>query len=151
MSNVGELDRVRRDLRAHPELHNQARWVCGTTACVAGRTIALHRGVATGENLNRALYTGTGQFFHAGPGAPGEETRVVAQEILGLTWDEAEALFVRTANDCDCCRDTELTPEQEALALIDALIARDKGEATDADREILDRYGLPTEPAGDAT
>lgn len=152
MTNVGELDRVRRDLREHPEHHDQRRWVCGTTACVAGRTVALHEGVATGENLDAVLDTSrTRSFYTPVGGRLRREFRWVAQGVLGLTEDEAEALFVSTANNCTGGRDDTLTAEQEALRLIDALIARDKGDATDDDRAVLRWYGLPTEPGGDAT
>lgn len=51
MANVGELDRVRRFLRDHPDLHNQREWLCGTTACVAGWTCALRQGVQPGTDL----------------------------------------------------------------------------------------------------
>ncbi len=37
------------------------------------------------------------------------------------------------------------------VLLMDALIDRDKGELTDDDRAVLDRYELPHEPAGDTS
>jgi hypothetical protein len=137
VSNVGALDQIRTFLRQHPDLHKQQEWYCGTTACVAGWTVALEQGLTAGCNLggDAGWLRGVGSI----------ELR--AALLLGLTHDEADALFIRTTHKRTC----NTTDEAEALLLIDALIARDKGELCDADREVLRRYYLPEEPAGDPT
>lgn len=138
MSNIGQLDQVRRFLRDHPDLHNQRKWTCGTTACVAGWTVALNDGARAGVNLDTR--------FSRRWKALVEDNAI---RILNLTDSEADALFRRTM--LADVRGLPHTAEEEALLLIDALITRDKGEPlSDQDVEVLNRYGLPTEPAGDA-
>lgn len=129
MSNVGALDQIRTFLRQHPHLHDQSMWTCGTTACVAGWVVALDKGSQPGSNV-------TDDLWACNLGASRIAAR--AQELLGLAKPEASALFLDAQTEID------------ALLLIDALIARDKGELCDADREVLRRNGLPEEPAGDA-
>lgn len=127
MSNVGALDQVRRLLREHPEVHYQGMYACGTTACIAGWAVALDRGLHVGRNIQLAL-----------TGVTGRRIASAAQRLLGLTDAEAVAVFISAKN------------EEDALELVDAIIARDKGEATASDHTVLRRYGLPGEPAGDA-
>lgn len=136
MSNVGELDRIRGFLRANPALHDQNMWACGTVGCVAGWTDALNRGCRAGDDIG---YISSLTRTVDGRWAAAEVIRR-ARAILGLSDAEARALFHETARHDDD-RD-----EAEALALIDALIARDKGDLTDADRDVLRRYGLTEEP-----
>jgi hypothetical protein len=124
MSNVGALDQVRTFLRAHPNLHRQSTWACGTTACIAGWTVALNEGKQAGDWLSDDDFTSRN---FAQP----------ARHILGLSRDEAHALF----HDWN---------ETQALALVDAIIARDKGDLTDDHRSVLAGHSLPDEPAGDA-
>lgn len=140
MTNVDELDQIRTFLRANPDLHDQHVWQCGTTACVAGWTEALDRGCRPGAHVGYvSLLTST----------PSGESAVKvlearAQAILGLTDVEAVALFHETAERYPDDEDGEA--RVQALLLIDALIARDKGELCDADRDVLRWYGLPEEP-----
>ena len=131
MSNVGEMDRVWRFLTDHPALHDQTVHECGTAGCVAGWTVALERGVKPGEDLAGA----DSLWMNIGPRA---------RQILGLTDPEAWALFYDTIDD----RDEVRTSNAKALSLMAALIARDKGCPDAGDLAVLDRYGLPTEPAG---
>jgi hypothetical protein len=131
MSNVGALDQVRTFLRAHPKLHVQSSWVCGTTACIAGWAVALDEGKKAWDWL-----PADGE-----PYSSFIEGRIVERDariLLGLTVDEADALFLESGD------------EVGALALVDALVARDKGELTDDDRAVLADHGLPQEMAGDA-
>lgn len=145
MSNVGELDRVRRFLRDHPHLHKQSTHACGTVGCIAGWTVALDLGAGPGTWIAGVIYN-----------ADIDSTDDYAGRLLGLSADEQEALFYDTLTyGCGGLGHLH-TPEvlsrsqeEEALLLIDTLIARDKGELTDPDRDTLARYGLPTEPALD--
>lgn len=133
MSNVGALDQIRTFLRANPDLHDQSMWTCGTTACVAGWTVAFDQGLAAGCNLDAEI------DWAAARGSV--ERR--AGEILGLSGAERDALFVQTIHR----HPRGISAEEDALLLIDALIARDKGDLCDADRAVLRRYGLSEEPA----
>lgn len=62
-----------------------------------------------------------------------------ASTLLNLTEHEARALFILTAG----LQVSE--PEQAALRLIDAIIAREKHDVTDDQRTRLEHYGIPTE------
>ena len=42
MANVKELKRVRAHIRRYPEKLDMDEWVCGTTACIAGRVALLN-------------------------------------------------------------------------------------------------------------
>lgn len=135
MANVGELDRIRRFLRDNPGLHDQGLIACGTVGCIAGWTKALDRGAQANEVIDGYVW-GDGAGF-----ADEHDPIVVAQRILGLEPEERDAVFFDTM--------CQPAPEEEALLLIDALIARDKGEAGPDDLALLERYDLPTEPGGD--
>jgi hypothetical protein len=81
---------------------------------------------------------------------------------IGWRWDSKDGLYVwpieSTEDNLPHADDMAARPtlqertmsNREALALMDALIARDKGDLSDEDRDVLRRYGLPEEPAGDA-
>lgn len=53
------LDDALAHIRAHPEEWDQAEWVCGTTACLAGHLVMLGDG-ATIEDLHRMEGAGDG-------------------------------------------------------------------------------------------
>jgi len=135
MANVGALDQVRTFLREHPDVHTQQMISCGTAACVAGWTVALDAGVQYGQNVDLVLE----RRFWADP----RRVPTQARDLLGLEPVEAWWLFFGTLRESE--------PEEAALDLIDAIIAREKHDLTDEQRALLDRYGLPTEPSGDAS
>jgi hypothetical protein len=145
MPDIARLDRLRNHLREHPDEHNQRRFACGTTACAAGWAIALEHNSYAGANVEGLLYTDTmleaaviyGEGFDFSfLGSSVEPYFWYARMLLGLTENEAEALFFRTMNS-----------PTGALKIIDALINREKGELTEEDRKILEYYALPTEPS----
>ena len=145
MANIGALDQVRTFLREHPDVHTQQVFTCGTNGCVAGWAVALHEGVKPGDNLDKLIYVPRtdpdGEIEDEA--RPDGEIEDEARELLGLTLGEAHALFFGTLGNAD--------EEGDALLLIDAIIAREKHDLTDEQRALLDRYGLPTEPSGDAS
>ena len=77
---------------------NMEWFVCGTTGCIAGWTLAM--------------------FAPERPGRPGEAA-YKAREILGLTEWQAELLFF-PANLCDISY-AEITPQQAAAVIRDAV------------------------------
>lgn len=72
---------------AHPEEWNQLTWICGTTACLAGR-IAIMAGAKPGYGYDQG-YSITGVWYL------GEAMHVsdVAEIAAGLTHAEAQYLF----------------------------------------------------------
>lgn len=127
MSNVAALTEVLDHVETNPDRHDQAAWVCGTTACLAGWAVALHHGHKAGDLLSRS----SDSFLH------GDWIPKAAEAILGLTHKEGSVLFG--------------TPgEKTAIRLGRAIAARDKGDADAGQRSLLAVRGLPTEPAGDA-
>jgi hypothetical protein len=62
--------------------------------------------------------------------------------LLGLSKAEAIAIFYLTV--------VADQPEADAVALLDALVHREKGELTDTDLNILEKYNLPTKPDDEA-
>lgn len=127
MSNVGELDQIRTFLRDHPDLHRQAVLYDSTRTrgCVAAWTEALSRGCRAGDRIGMLVRDWSGVLDRA-------------RGVLGLTAEEASDVFAARQG----ARGNETT-----LRLVDALIARDKGDMTAAERRTLRRYGLPEEPA----
>lgn len=71
--NVELLQQTMQYVTDHPEQHYQARWICGTAACFAGRA-----GLLSGMTES--------QIWNVDMGAHGAN-------LLGLTWFEARALF----------------------------------------------------------
>jgi hypothetical protein len=119
MANVGALDQVRSFLREHPDVHNQRKWTCGTTGCIAGWAVALDAGAKYGDRLERLTYP-DGPGFERAAGGLVER----AATLLGLTDHEADALFIDTAQLCVA------EPEKAAIDL------------TDGHRALLDEYGI---------
>jgi hypothetical protein len=124
MTNVGELDQIRGFLRDHPDLHRQSVLYdhTGTGGCVAAWTDALNRGCRAGDCIRAPRFDHPVNVFNR------------ARLILGLTREEASDVFAARKG----ARGRETT-----LRLIDALIARDKGDLSEAGRRTLRRYGLP--------
>lgn len=145
MINVGELSALGDFLEAHPQFHDQSNFYCGTTACAAGWTVARQVGIHPGMNFNdRAAGADIYEQKRALASDLGVEIFVsaamLAQIILGLSSSEREALFYGTLRYEDLA-------EQEAIALIRALVAREKEELTEEQREVLFRYGLSELPS----
>lgn len=96
MPNVPELRRVQRHIRRYPEKYDQDVWICGTTACVAGR-VALLNGWKPAPESNDTI--------GALVAKEGERNRLVAElaeGLLGLTPSQSSALF-------DGCNSEHLT------------------------------------------
>jgi hypothetical protein len=130
MIDIARLDAVRQLLRQYPEYHDQQTIACGTTGCVAGWTTALERNAHPGDNLETVVNSYV--------------TVTLATKLLGLSWEEQEALFFDTM-DFNVFNDQ--SPEENALELIDALIAREKGELNEYECYILDYYNLSAIPS----
>jgi hypothetical protein len=99
--NLDLLDAVVEHIDTHPEEHDQSDWICGTTACVAGR-VALFSGWRPVFNPPCGLafcdcHTHTGLVEK-----DGQRRRVsgVAQDLLGIDDDTADDLFFG-GNDVD--------------------------------------------------
>lgn len=127
MTNVGELDQIRTFLRANPDLYRQSVLydATGTRGCAAAWTEALSRGCRAGDRIGMLVRDWAGVLSHA-------------RTILGLTAKESSYVFAARQGK----RGNETT-----LRLIDALIARDKGDLSAGERRTLRRYGLPEKPA----
>lgn len=99
--NLDLLDAVVAHIEAHPEQHNQGEWICGTAACVAGRTVLMSGWKPVYFNLP-ALDTVSVE-------KDGQErgVRGLAQELLGLDRDTANELFwaTNTVDDIRRIRD----------------------------------------------
>jgi hypothetical protein len=126
MANVGALDQIRTFLREHPDVHDQSTFSCGTTACVAGWAIALHRGARYGERMDPVVCHDDNDD---------DAIEAEARDLLGLTDRETQALFYET---CSAPR-----PERQALDLIDAIIAWEKDDLADEQRTLLHSYMIP--------
>jgi hypothetical protein len=146
MINVGELSALGDFLEAHPQFHDQSNFYCGTTACAAGWTVARQVGFHPGMNFDGSAATTAiyeqklALASDLGVSGAFVSTAMLAQIILGLSSSEREALFYGTLRYEDLA-------EQEAIALIRALVAREKEELTEEQREVLFRYGLSELPS----
>lgn len=87
--DIDLLDRVMDHIETHPEEYFQLDWVCGTTACVGGRTCILS------GDTPKLIRRGTqirADFVVTVAG----DTRDIgdrARELLGLTSEQADRLF----------------------------------------------------------
>lgn len=126
MIDISRLDTLRQFLRAYPEYHNQAQYTCETTGCAAGWTVALERGLKAGTRIESKIPDSDDVFCEA-------------RDLLGLTEEEADALFIDTAVDIG---PFAVSNEGAALDIMDALINREKQELTDDDCTVLLYYGL---------
>lgn len=88
MANMAELEAVLGDIKAHPEDHDQNTWVCGTTACFAGRTVLRHGWLPVLQS-----HTALVEDRHGRRSFVDTEARC----ILELTRHQAFKLFL------DCC------------------------------------------------
>lgn len=87
-----------------PEFHDQTGHLCGTTACIAGWAIALEDGV---DRLHMMSRNSANTFDRA-------------QSILGLTYDQAEQLFLRR-DHADSQDDLDRTTDDQAIATLKRL------------------------------
>lgn len=75
-------------VEAHPELHDQHVVTCGTAACLAGWTVALHLGARPGRDLD-------GYFCSEQWEALQQETDFAAADLLGVDHrDFVGAVFI---------------------------------------------------------
>lgn len=157
MSNVIEMDRVRAFLAEHPDLHRQSTWVCGTSACAAGWTWLLGHEQPWQEYVGRLSQLWLCSFGR-GIARSDADIATYAAIRLGLTFDEQRTLFHGTGVhrvDSGMCGNAladwvqcpvGLTAEVRALALMNAIIERDKDSLSGAARAVLEHYRLPTDP-----
>jgi hypothetical protein len=89
--DIDLLDQVMDHIETHPEEWGQGAWVCGTTACVGGRTCLLSGDMpvlypigATGRMRADSVLTSDGVTCDIG---------YRAEKLLGLTSDQADRLF----------------------------------------------------------
>ena len=147
MSDVAVMRRTLEQVLAHPEAHGQGSWVCRTSACFAGWTVLLHRQLtlAAASALRWPDRAIGGGWTWTDP-RDGEvhvsymAIQAEAQFLLGLTDDEAEALFMGPAQELGD------TAEAEAVAVAEAIIARDESRLTPEQSALLAGEGLPVDP-----
>jgi hypothetical protein len=79
-------------IRAHPEEHGQAYWICGTTACIAGRATLLAGYEPVYVYADGYAY---GTVEEVRNPDTGEELCVwaAAEQLMQLTYTEAARLF----------------------------------------------------------
>lgn len=160
--DIARVDQLRRHLQENSDFHWQARYTCGTTGCAAGWAVALEYGAHVGDFLSH--YVESTAAINAAPSIRSEWDFCVcrndgnctdnhryvtvntvarhARMLLGLSKAEAIAIFYLTV--------VADQPEADAVALLDALVHREKGELTDTDLNILEKYNLPTKPDDEA-
>lgn len=93
------FQKVLDQIKLHPEGHEQATYEnsCGTTRCVAGWALHLHNPTQPIEHTAQDV---TGNPFGSYSAA--------ARQLLGLTREEAEELFLDTMDNDEAVRITEL-------------------------------------------
>jgi hypothetical protein len=95
MVNIPELERVIAFLEDHPDQHDQKHWLneCGTAGCLAGWTAMLngYRAISH-DTFGWAGWTAT-VIADDDPDDPGNDVKVVAMKLLGLTEEDADVLF----------------------------------------------------------
>lgn len=121
MPNKAKIRKLIRFLRANPRKYNQDRWLCRTSACLAGETILMEGFVGD--------YNYTDSFFITFCRKPDSEKlfsiHEKAQDILGLACALARKLFSgnainwpKAARDTyQCARDSKGRVEAAVLAL----------------------------------
>jgi hypothetical protein len=98
--NTDRLTAVLEHIEQHPEQHDQESWSmrtdCGTTACAAGWTVLLYA-----PNEQFAYYVHGVSSEAADYLMSGEDIPCLARRLLGLNYDEVQALFygARTTED----------------------------------------------------
>jgi len=95
--NLERLDEAIAYIEAHPEQHDQRHWFrrsdCGTTACLAG-TVAM----LGGWRPDFGLFGGNGRTLHVHKDGTRKHVGDVADELLGLSREQSDALFVNATN-----------------------------------------------------
>jgi hypothetical protein len=154
--DIARVDQLRRHLRENPQYHRQLEFACGTTACAAGWAVALEHGAKTGNSYLDALIirvtmdavtTAMWEKWDFAIFENDEDSvdaiAIYARMLLDFSADEARAVFFDTLEAHDS--------EADAVALLDALVHREKGELTVEDVKILIKYDLPLEPDSEVT
>lgn len=102
MRNLKLISDVLNNIKENPDHHWQAEWgvktECGTTHCVAGWACEMSGHPLAWDGLCASDYT-----------VSGLHVPVLAQELMGLTDDEANRLFFETN-------------EQEAVELLEKIL-----------------------------
>jgi hypothetical protein len=151
--DIARVDQLRRHLRENPKYHRQLEFACGTTACAAGWAVALEHSAQVGNKLEQIIEQATAHALT--PGLEDEwrfpwldlhtvykddycpDIATYARMLLDFSADEARTVFFSTLGASD--------PEADTVALLDALVHREKGELTEEDIVILEKYELPLE------
>lgn len=92
--NTELLRKIADQIERHPETYDQTKWVCGTSACIAGHA-ALLTGwkPATVEEMDACPEAClSGQLFIT-KGGTVAATHDVARAALGLEYEDADTLF----------------------------------------------------------
>ena len=97
--NVDLLDRTLAYIEAHPDEHDQGTWRCGTAMCFAGHAAVLDGGVWAGPEHDELVAMREDPAEVRRLSSIGEVVHVEdrARRVLGLTGEEAYALFYRAA------------------------------------------------------
>ncbi len=145
MSDVAVMRRTLEQVLAHPEVHGQGNWVCRTSACFAGWTVLLHRQATLAAATETMRWDIASAWTWTDPRSGEVHCRhhavsAEAQFLLGLTDDEADILFLGTT------RLVPNTAEAEAVAVAEAIIARDESRLTPEQSALLAAEGLPVDP-----
>lgn len=101
MPNVERLEAVMQFILDHPELHNQAKYTCGTSACFAGHAtwmFADEEGwrklwMDYSSSVGGEVWTKKRNAELGDEGLALRNTHILAQELLGLEDNEACDLF----------------------------------------------------------
>lgn len=99
--NVELLERTLEYVIAHPDEHDQNTWrsvlSCGTTMCFAGHAATLAGGswVTIEDHWYGLIPEADDEYQWAYHGVPYVLVRKRAQRVLGLTDEQANALFLR--------------------------------------------------------
>jgi hypothetical protein len=87
-------------IEAHPEEWDQAQWICGTRACLAGR-IVLQAGATPDPDVPKGWSSDLAILDGYGVSIPD-----AARRIAGLTWAEGQHLFHASVTLEEMCHDT---------------------------------------------
>jgi len=121
MLNTLLADTVIGVIETHPETHNQHDWgyetACGTTMCVAG-----HAAVLSGAKLNYFDFGNERKAYECTlPDGTITGIDRYAQEMLGLTDEQADNLFYNMNNDLDVIKNIFKDIANGGTGLVDGI------------------------------
>jgi hypothetical protein len=109
-------------VEAHPDLHDQTNSTCGTTACLAGWTVALHTGLQPGQDLSEGRNAAAFTAAWTGPRCLTTDLRAVELLFGGHHVDDERGL-----SDLGCQFDDEVwgnMSEPDAIAAYRRLVTQ---------------------------